>query len=178
MNITIEPVSKKNMWEIYDFEKENKDYFRLIGMGRPEYYFEKYSFRRIIRSCIKEWKADISYMFVVRNSEDEIVGRINFYDIERGDYQVCMLGYRIGQRHQQKGYASRGVNLALKEMFENHHFRRIEANVAVDNLASQRVIEKNGFRKIGVSNEHMRVNNQWKDFVLYELLAKNYIPKV
>ena len=42
----------------------------------------------------------------------------------------------------------------------------------VDNLASQRVLEKNGFDRIGLARRYLRIAGDWCDHVLFQRVAE------
>jgi RimJ/RimL family protein N-acetyltransferase len=48
---------------------------------------------------------------------------------------------------------------------------RVEAATLVGNVPSQRVLEKNGFERIGLARRLLRIGSDWRDFFLYERLA-------
>jgi len=56
-----------------------------------------------------------------------------------------MFGYWLGRDFWGKGIATDAVRLALAEITD----RPIHADVAVHNIGSQRVLEKNGFVRVG-----------------------------
>ncbi len=68
---------------------------------------------------------------------------------------------------QGKGYASQAIHLILKEAFEHYKVSEVIAGTSKKNIASQRVLEKNGFVKVGEEEKIMKVNGQWVDGILY-----------
>jgi len=42
----------------------------------------------------------------------------------------------------------------------------------VDNIASQRVLEKNGFDRIGLARGFLRIAGDWRDFYLFQRIAE------
>ena len=48
---------------------------------------------------------------------------------------------------------------------------RIEATVLADNAASRTVLERCGFREIGVIREAFHIDGAWRDHLLLERLA-------
>jgi RimJ/RimL family protein N-acetyltransferase len=58
-------------------------------------------------------------------------------------------GYGVADSRQRRGHASRAVALMLMELARDPKVRLITAENAVDNIASQRVLEKNGFVRTG-----------------------------
>ena len=45
------------------------------------------------------------------------------------------------------------------------------ATTLVDNIASQRVLEKNDFERIGLARGFLRIAGDWRDFYLFQRLA-------
>ena len=57
--------------------------------------------------------------------------------------------------------------------FDTLGLHRIEAHVAADNPASQRVVEKIGFQREGIARENERIGERFVDHVQYALLARD-----
>ena len=49
--------------------------------------------------------------------------------------------------------------------------RVVEAGTLVDNHASQRVLEKNGFERFGLARKLLKINGEWRDHILFERIA-------
>lgn len=99
----------------------------------------------------------------------EIVGRVNLSDLVRGVFQNAHLGYWVDGRLSGRGLATTAVGIAL------HHARtaglhRVQAGTLVHNLASQRVLERNGFERFGLARRYLRIAGRWQDHVLFERL--------
>ncbi|RMG19622.1 MAG: N-acetyltransferase [Methanobacteriota archaeon] len=73
--------------------------------------------------------------------EGEVCGHIIKFEIE-GEPEIT---YWIDRRHWGKGIATKALELLLKEVLQ----RPIYSRTAADNVASQHVLEKNGFVKSG-----------------------------
>ncbi len=71
--------------------------------------------------------------------------------LSRINYRVgrAEIGYRICPRHRGKGLATEGVKLMLKHAFEVLNLNLVYAQVKEPNVASQRVLIKNGFKLVG-----------------------------
>jgi len=59
------------------------------------------------------------------------------------------------------------IGLAFGEL----GLHRLEAGTLIDNLASQRVLEKNGFEAIGLARGYLHIGGEWRDHMLFQLLA-------
>lgn len=103
---------------------------------------------------------------------DRIVGRVNLSDIVRGVFLNANLGYWVDVELQGRGLASAAVGAAL------HHastagLHRVQAGTLVHNLASQRVLERNGFERIGFAPRYLRIAGEWRDHVLFQRLLED-----
>jgi RimJ/RimL family protein N-acetyltransferase len=74
-------------------------------------------------------------------ADDEVVGDIVSW-LDDGRRQV---GYWIGRSHWGKGFATEALRLLLEEISD----RPVTAHIVLDNIGSQRVVEKCGFVRVG-----------------------------
>lgn len=170
MSIRIIPINEKDGQNLLKFEIDNRSYFEESCMSRGDKYYEEDTFKKILNGLIEEQQQGIHYMYLIKESNDEIVGRINLVDIIRGNMNKAELGYRISKDHTGKGYGKKAVELILEEALNIHKLHRIEVGTSIVNIASQRILECNGFRKVGIYNKYIYLNGKWDDSVIYELL--------
>ena len=73
------------------------------------------------------------------------------------------------------GAAGRGLATRPSRRAENAFgelgLHRVEAGTAVANIASQRVLEHNGFTLVGTLRRHLLIHGEWTDHLLWERLA-------
>jgi ribosomal-protein-alanine N-acetyltransferase len=100
-----------------------------------------------------------------------IAGMIVLADVLRGALQVGNLGYWVDRGHNGRGLASSAVADVVSFAFGEAGLHRLEAGTLVDNHASQRVLEKNGFERFGLARKLLRINGEWRDHVLFERIA-------
>jgi len=79
---------------------------------------------------------------------DEVVGLIGLKAPADADGKIDF-GYGVTDSRQRRGHASRAVALMLKEIDRDPRIRLVTAETSVNNFASQRVLEKNGFQRTG-----------------------------
>ncbi|MGL5574587.1 MAG: GNAT family N-acetyltransferase [Sarcina sp.] len=169
MNIKIVPINEKDALDLLEFEIKNRNFFEESCPSRGDKYYEVDNFKAILKELIREQEQGLHYMYLIKN-DDKIVGRVNLVDIIRGNMNKAELGYRIGENHTKKGYGKKAVELILDEVLNTHKFHRIEAGISIGNIASQKILEASGFRKVGVYNEYIYLNKEWKDSILYEIV--------
>jgi len=81
------------------------------------------------------------------------------------------LGYWVAGAQRRQGLASASVALLLPWVFGALGLVRVEAVVDVDNRASQRVLERNGFQPEGLLRAYYEMHGDWKDMMLFARLA-------
>jgi ribosomal-protein-alanine N-acetyltransferase len=67
--------------------------------------------------------------------------------------------------------ASAAVARLARLAFGELGLHRIEAGTLVHNLGSQRVLQRNGFQRYGLAPRFLKIAGQWRDHVLFQLLA-------
>ena len=84
----------------------------------------------------------------------------------------ALLGYALGSKYWGKGIVTRAVKIVVSTIFrEWPHLERLEALALVENLASQRVLEKTGFQKEGVLRQYAFVKGKSRDLVMFSFLS-------
>lgn len=158
MNIRLTLLTREEAESLFLFEKENKDYFERSVPPRPPTYFEYASFKNILEDLIAEQAEQKSFFYLLKDELGELVGRMNLVDIDwqRGTGDT---GYRVGEVFTGKGVAMAGLNLMIKEA-QIMGLTTLYAKTTLDNIASQKVLEKCEFKKIRIDD---------KEFIHYEL---------
>lgn len=98
----------------------------------------------------RAWIADIGKQlplgigrWAIESTEGIWIGRCSLRRYADGE---VLMGYRLLREQWGKGYASEAVRLMLDLAFNTHHLPYVASKVARGNIASQRVMEKNGGR--------------------------------
>lgn len=174
-NITIEPIRIEIAEELLDFELENRAFFEKAIMPRPNEYYHLDHLKSLIQAYEEEQKQDLSYMFIIRNQQRELVGRVNLFAIIRDPLHKAEIGYRIGKKHNGKGYATAAVSQVIHKAFHTLQFHRLEATTAPNNIGSQIVLIKNGFQFVGRTLQHYYLDGKWEDSIHLSLVNPNDI---
>ena len=70
--------------------------------------------------------------------------------------------------------ATGAVGAVVEHAFGPLGLHRVEAGTLVDNVASQRVLEKNGFERIGLARNYLHIGGAWRDHLLFQRTADHY----
>jgi len=167
-DIMIDLLDESDAKELFAFELKNRAFFERIGFPRGDSYYEPNNFNAILKESVEEQQKGLSYMYLIKNHNGMILGRINLLSLVRGCFNKAELGYRIGEEHQGKGYATSAVKLILDKAVNDHKLHRIEAGTSPDNIGSQIVLIKNGFQFVGRYNKYIYKNGKWCDTIYFE----------
>jgi ribosomal-protein-alanine N-acetyltransferase len=129
------------------------------------------AFRRRIKRYQKETRLDSAYVFfVLRESDDALLGGVTLSNVRRGVTQCCTLGYWIGAQFARKGYMTSAVKALVPFIFRTLGLHRIEAACLTDNDASKNLLARTGFRQEGLARRYLLINGVWADHLLFALL--------
>ena len=97
-------------------------------------------------------EADDYHIFLVCQDENPL-GSAALKDIDL-EGRKAELGYWIAPDEQGNGYATEAAELCLTHAFEELGLHKVWARTVGDNTTSNRVLEKLGFQREGVLEEH------------------------
>jgi RimJ/RimL family protein N-acetyltransferase len=89
------------------------------------------------------------------------------------------IGYVMTPEERGKGYCSEAVKIMVDYLFLSKDMVRIQAATDVRNVASQKVLEKVGFKKEGTIRKSAFFRGKWRDWFLYGILREEWKePKI
>jgi len=119
----------------------------------------------------------IGTRFIISSrTEAKKIGFIDYY-LPRSDYPYLFeIGYRIKPIERRKGYTTEAVGILVDYLFTTKKdIERIESVTDTENVASQRVLEKNGFKREGeLRKRFFNKNGQYRNEYMYSLLREEW----
>ena len=164
--MTIRPVQTGDAAELAALYAANREFLAPYEPLRPEDFFTADGQRERLERQL----ADGTYPFAILDGE-AIAGTVNVFHIVRESLQSCTIGYWIDRARNGRGLATAAVEDVVAYAFGELALHRVEAATLLDNVASQRVLEKAAFDRIGVARRFLRINGEWRDFVLFQRVA-------
>lgn len=107
---------------------------------------------------------------------DRVIGTMILSNIVHGSWRSADLGYWVDAAEVGNGLASAGVAAVCELADTELLLHRIAASTAVDNAASQRVLQKNGFIQYGFAPNYLHINGAWRDNNLYQRILNERAP--
>lgn len=137
----------------------NRESHRPFQPLRPEAFFTVEAQRQRL--------AATDHLYAILDG-DALAGVIELSNVARGPFQSATLGYWVDEARRGRGLATRAVAAIVELAFGELDLHRLEAATLVDNVASQRVLEKNGFLRIGLAPRYLQIAGAWRDHLLFQ----------
>jgi RimJ/RimL family protein N-acetyltransferase len=155
------------------FDKEDLSFF-VDFWNNLDYYGDYESIMEQITNTEAEKRfADTSksVTFIVQKKNGTDIGLIVHFGQSSGAVTV---GYAIKPSEHGKGYGTEALQLMVDYLFLAKDIHRVQANTDPENTASQRILDKVGFRKEGASRKSSFVRGQWRDECHYSILREEW----
>lgn len=105
--------------------------------------------------------------------ESKFVGHVRLRILSRRE-GIAEIGFNMGEDAQGKGLCTKAVREVIGRAFGEGGLRKIVATSACDNIASWKVLEKNGFVREGLLRSHFVVSGYARDYYTYGLLKAEF----
>jgi ribosomal-protein-alanine N-acetyltransferase len=148
----------------------NRDFLAPWEPVRSEDYFTVGGQRAIIGDALARYKQGSALPHVILDRTGRVVGRITLNGIVRGPFQSCSMGYWLSASDNGRGLATAAVREIIGVAFGELGLHRIQAETLLNNIRSQRVLERGGFVRIGMAPAYLNIAGTWQDHILYQVV--------
>lgn len=160
---------------LHAYKDADVEYLQEL-INHPDVWPSLSSIEPISESEEREWIENVGEsdgVHLLICADGEPVGNVGLNRINE-TWGLAELGYMIDPEAQGNGYASDAGRRLVRYGFEDRRLHKIKANAFGTNAASQRVLEKIGFEKEGIFEEHAYVRGEYVDLYRYGLLAEDF----
>ena len=113
--------------------------------------------------------------FIVEKKDGSRIGQV--FHSPRGPH--FLIGYRLIPSERNRGYCTEAVKILVDYLFLSKDIVRIQAETNPRNVASQKVLEKAGFKQEALIRKSVFVRGEWRDGRLYSILREEWRePKI
>ncbi len=130
--------------------------------------------RKYIQEKIVEFENKTFFSFgICLKEENKLIGQLAIKNI---DWSIPKgeLGYFIDQTYEGKGIVTEALQKVIHYAFTDLKMNKLFLRTLLDNVASQKVAEKNGFIKEGILRKEFKSgNNKLEDVIYYARLNPN-----
>jgi ribosomal-protein-alanine N-acetyltransferase len=169
-SVEVRLVSVDDVVELTELVAQNLAYVAPWDPLRDVDYATETVQRRLIVELLGRHTDGLALPLVIMDG-GRIVGRVTVNDIVRGPFQSAHLGYWVSEDHTGRGVGTAAVRATTELAYESLGLHRLQAATLVHNLGSQRVLQRNGFTRIGLAPRYLKIAGRWQDHLLFQRVA-------
>ncbi|SFK84875.1 ribosomal-protein-alanine N-acetyltransferase [Geodermatophilus ruber] len=130
------------------------------------------AFRAMRRVVLRRAGLGMTLPFAVR-VDGRLAGQVTVDNIVRGALRSGNLGYWIDRSVAGRGIASLAVALVCDHVFGAVGLHRLQADIRPENVRSQQLVHRLGFRQEGLLRRYLDIDGEWRDHRSFALLAED-----
>ena len=120
----------------------------------------------------------LSYIFCIRSIDTNQFVGLMALNLGKPNFRIAEVWYKIHPSFWRQGYTTEALIALLKFGFSELGLHRIEAGCAVENIASNKVLEKVGMTREGRKRKVLPIRGEWVDNYFYAILEAEFsVPK-
>ena len=112
--------------------------------------------------------------FIIEKKDGGKIGFITHFHVLHVAGKQLEIGYSLVPSERGKGYCTEAAKIMVDYLFLSKDTMRIQAQTDPRNVASQKVLEKIGFKKEGTLRKNFFMRGEWRDAYLYSILREEW----
>jgi [ribosomal protein S5]-alanine N-acetyltransferase len=161
-----------------DIEKADLPDFVAAGNSKEINYFTAYipypltekSAEKMIKRMSEQARSERRRhceLAITLKDKKKVIGMINLYDIDYNS-RKCKIGYWIGQNYRRRGYTEEACRAIINYAFKKMKMNKISATTLTDNVYSNKLLKKLGFKKLATARQDRLIGKKFFDCFLWE----------
>jgi len=119
--------------------------------------------------------SDIKPFIVERKDGSKIGFIVHFHVLHLGTgTKQLEIGYSLVPSERGKGYGTEALKIMVDYLFLSKDAMRIQVQTDLRNVASQKIIEKVGFKKEGTLRKNFFMRGELRDCYIYSILREEW----
>ena len=163
---------------------ENSDATELAEQGNEKeinyfvwyipYPFREQDAKKLIENRRKDYrkKRGIYELAIIHKESGKLMGLVSLYNIDKENNRA-KIGYWLGNGYRGKGYASETIKKMIEFGFKELKLNKLSAKALASNEKSNKLLERLGFRMVGVKRKDKKNGKDYLDTVIWELLNED-----
>ena len=117
--------------------------------------------------------------FIIEKKDGSKIGYIMHFNMLTPYAKMQEIGYALVPSERRKGYCTEAAQLMVDYLFLSKDIARIQALTHTKNVASQKILEKVGFKREGTLRKSLLVRGEWSDTFIFSILREEWKePKI
>jgi diamine N-acetyltransferase len=166
-NIYLRALEPEDLEFVYAIEN-NELVWEVSNTETP---YSRFLIRQYLENAHQDiYEAKQLRLAICLNNSQEAIGLIDLFDFDPKNNRAGV-GILINDaQNRNKGIGSESLALIVDYSFEQLQLHQLYANIGTDNEISIQLFTKFGFQKIGIKKDWIKVNNRYKDELLFQLI--------
>jgi ribosomal-protein-alanine N-acetyltransferase len=164
--LILRPLTLNDEQEIFEL-RSDKRVLQFLIISKCKNLDEAKQFIEMINDGIN--RSEWIYWAITEKGNDKLIGTFCIWHISKENSRA-EIGYALHPDHQGKSIMTEAMDVVLDYGFNIMQLHSIEANVDPGNIASIKLLEKNGFVKEAHFKENLFFNGKFLDTVIYSLI--------
>jgi [ribosomal protein S5]-alanine N-acetyltransferase len=162
--------------DLADLVTRNRWFMAPWDPIRPEEYFSVEGQRADIEAALRRHADGTALPQVILDEDGQVAGRITLNGIVRGPFLSCSVGYWVCEDRNGRGLATAALAHVKALAFGDLGLHRLQAETLVHNAASQAVLARNGFTRIGFAPDYLKIAGRWQDHIMFQVINPHRLP--
>lgn len=158
----------ESFFNYYSDPEVNKYILCKIPQNIEEAKHELYYWRQIF------YYGDGAYFAIADKISNKMIGSIGISGYNKYQKRI-EISYDLAKEYWRLGITYQSLKKIIEYSFNNWDINRIEASVAVDNIASKNLLLKVGFTMEGILREHRYHRGRFVDVYFFSFLKKDLL---
>lgn len=117
------------------------------------------------------------WLLLAANDDTRVLGSVTVNNIVRGFFHSGNLGYALDSQAQGTGLMQEAVEAVVAHLFSpGVDLHRLQAACRPENARSLALLDRLGFRTIGLAERYLLIDGEWRDHYLMELVRPVGLP--
>lgn len=166
-NIYLRALEPEDLAFIYTIENDES----IWNVSNTQTPYSKFLIKQYLENAHQDiYEAKQLRLAICLNNSDEAIGLIDLFDFDPTNNRAG-IGIIIHQDNKREnGIGSEALELLIKYCFTHLQLHQLYANIGTENEISIALFTKFDFQLIGIKKQWNKVDNEFKDEALYQLI--------
>ncbi|MFC4740645.1 GNAT family N-acetyltransferase [Flavobacterium ponti] len=166
-NIYLRALEPEDLAFIYTIENDES----IWNVSNTQTPYSKFLIKQYLENAHQDiYEAKQLRLAICLNNSDEAIGLIDLFDFDPTNNRAG-IGIIIHQDNKREnGIGSEALELLIRYCFTHLQLHQLYANIGTENEISIALFTKFDFQLIGIKKQWNKVDNEFKDEALYQLI--------
>ncbi len=166
-NIYLRALEPEDLEFVYAIEN-NESVWEVSNTQTP---YSRFLIKQYLENAHQDiYEAKQLRLAICLNDSQKAIGLIDLFDFDPKNSRAGIGLVIADLASRNKGIGSEALELVINYSFQQLQLHQLYANIGSDNEISLQLFTKFGFQKIGIKKDWNRVQNCFKDELLFQLI--------